>query len=81
MKADDLSDTVEFAQFACEMDPNTKSRVNIFCVNSMRYELNYKITEDKVLWYDTGSSYDFRYAITSKHSRRQLNAFFERTGI
>ncbi|NCV66815.1 MAG: hypothetical protein EBW61_02985 [Rhodobacteraceae bacterium] len=27
--------------------------------------------------YEAGFGYDFRYAITSKHSRRQMIAFFE----
>ena len=43
----------------------------------MRYELNDKISDDTVLSYETGFGYDFGYAIISKHSRRQMIAFFE----
>ena len=77
MKADAFSAAGEFAQFAREMQPDKKPWGHVVRVNGMRYELNDKISGDTVLSYETGFGYDFRYAITSKHSRRQVIAFFE----
>ena len=65
------------AQSVREMEPDTKPRGHVVRVNGMRYELNDKISDDTVLSYETGFGYDFRYAITSEHSRRQMIAFFE----
>jgi len=77
MKTDAFSAVVAFAQSVREMEPDTKPRGHVVRVNGMRYELNDKISDDTVLSYETGFDYDFRYAITSKHSRRQMIAFFE----
>ena len=81
MKADAFSAAGDFAQFAREMQTDKKPRGHVVRVNGMRYELNDKISDDTVLSYETGFGYDFRYAITSKHSRRQMIAFFERIDI
>ena len=81
MKADAFRAAGEFAQFAREMQPDKKPWGHVVRVNGMRYELNDKISGDTVLSYETGFGYDFRYAITSKHSRRQMIAFFERIDI
>ena len=77
MKADAFSAAGAFAQSVREMESDTKPRGHVVRVNGMRYELNDKISDDTVLSYETGFGYDFRYAITSKHSRRQMIAFFE----
>ena len=78
MKADAFSAAGDFAQFAREMQTDKRPRGHVVRVNGMRYELNDKISDDTVLSYETGFGYDFRDAITSKHSRRQMIAFFER---
>jgi len=77
MKADAFNAAGAFAQSVREMESDTKPRGHVVRVNGMRYELNDKISDDTVLSYETGFGYDFRYAITSKHSRRQMIAFFE----
>ena len=81
MKADVLSAAGTFAQSMHEVEPDTKPRGHVVRVNAMRHELNDKISDDTVLSYETGFGHDFRYAITSKHSRRQMIAFFERIDI
>ena len=81
MTADAFSAAGEFAQFAREMQPDKKPRGHVVRVHGMRYELNDKISDDTVLSHETGSGYDFRYAITSKHSRRQMIVCFERIDI
>ena len=77
MKTDAFSAVGAFAQSVREMEPDTKPRGHVVRVNGMRYELNDKISDDTVSSYETGFGYDFRYAITSKHSRSQMIAFFE----
>ena len=81
MKADARSAVGAFAQSMREVEPDTKPRGHVVRVNGMRYELNDKISDETVLSYETGFGYEFRYAITSKHSRRQMIAFFERIDI
>ena len=81
MKADVLSAAGAFAQSMRQVEPDTKPRGHVVRVNGMRYELIDKISDDTVLSYETGFGHDFRCAITSKNSRRQMIAFFERIDI
>ena len=81
MKADAFSAAGAFAQSMREVESDPKPRGHLVCVNGMRYELNDKISDDTVLSHETGFGYGFRYAIISKHSRRQMIALCERIDI